>query len=498
MALAFESQQKEAFFRIQNMQGNALTYDDVRMRTGPSHIPQHEIDLSTRFSRNVDLKAPIVSAAMDTVTEHEMATVMAKLGGIGVVHANLSVVDQRKEVRKVKLSQNALIEQPITFQEDRTMESIRNECDEREFDFRTFPVADSEGKMVGLLTQNDFDLCEDESNTAKASMTPIDEVISADQGTTVEEAYKLMLEHKKKTIPLQGRDGSVVGLYLFSDVKRVVRGNPEGYNMDQKGQLKVAAAVPTDPDEATERISAMLEYIDAVVIDTAQGDSMYTIDTLKRAKDIQRDFPSFDVVVGNISEAESAHMLAEAGADGIKVGQGPGSICTTRPETGIGCPQVTAVFNCARAVQKYGIPVCADGGITNAGDVPIALAARADSVMIGGLLGATDEAPGERVLIEGRPKILFRGMGSPSALRDSAASRKRYSAAGAGKPLAEGIEIYKDPKGPAADVVDHLIKATRKGMSYVGASSIADHQKNTRFWKISHAGLRESHPHEVS
>lgn len=487
--------EKAAFFETMAEQGLALTFDDVRLRTGRSHVTAQEVDTRSRFSRNVELNVPLVSAAMDTVTTSDMAIAMAKLGGLGVIHGGLSVREQRDEVRRVKLYLNGLIEKPIAVEESQSVASVLEMCDKRNFDFRTFPVINKDYKFVGLLTQNDFDFCEDKSQTIEAVMTPQNEVKSALGSIAVAEAYELMKDHKKKTLPLRHEDGSVAGMYVLSDVLRAVHGNPSQYNLDSRGSLRVAAATTTD-EEGLERIRQMREYLDAVVIDTAQGDTDFVLKTLK---DAHEEFPDLDVVAGNVSEAASARALAEAGADGIKVGQGPGSICSTRPETGIGCPQVTAVHECVKAVEGLDVPVCADGGLSHPGDISIAIAAGAHSVMMGSMLAATKETPGEVIGLEDGSMVkLYRGMGSPSALKDSAASRKRYGVEGSsGKPLAEGIEAYVPYRGSVNEVVDHYVKALRKSMSYVGAENIEAHRERTGFWRITAGGLRESHPHDV-
>jgi IMP dehydrogenase len=486
---------KVQFFKSLSDQGLALTYDDVRLRTRQSSVSTIDINLESRFSRNVGLKVPIVSAAMDTVTTSNMAIVMAKLGGIGVIHAGLSIEDQKNEVRRVKLYLNGLIEKPVTVNQSQTIATVISLCAENRFEFRTFPVVNDNNKLVGLLTQNDFDFCRDTSFTVQKAMTPIESIISAPANTTVKQAFNLMRDNKKKTLPLLNKDGTIGGMYILSDVLRITRDNPEHYNIDANGRLRTAAAVPTDPEEAEERISSMLNYLDVAVIDTAQGDSIYALKTLKHLK---KKFPKLDVVVGNISEGESARALAKAGADGIKVGQGPGSICSTRPETGIGCPQVTAVFECAKAVEEFGIPVCADGGLSHPGDISIAIAAGAHCVMMGSMLSATKETPGDVVGLEDGTMVkLYRGMGSPSALKDSAASRKRYGIVGSGKPLAEGVESYVPYKGSVVEIMDHYTKALRKSMSYCGSRDIGTHRKEVGFWRITNAGLKESHPHDV-
>lgn len=488
--------EKAEFFERMHEQGLALTFDDVRLETGESQVTASEVDITSLFSRNLELKAPLVSAAMDTVTTSDMAIAVAKLGGLGVIHAGLSIEEQGDEVRRVKLYLNGLIEKPITVEEHQSLESVLNMCADKNFDFRTFPVTGEDGRFVGLLTQNDFDFCGDMSRPVNDAMTPLADVERAQGETTVEEAYKLMQQKKKKTLPLLDKDGRVAGLYVFSDVKRIVQDSSGSYNVDANGRLRVAAAVPTD-DEALERVMGMRKYVDAIVIDTAQGDSKFAFRTLKKLKE---KFQDLDIVVGNVSAGPSAKRLAEEGADGIKVGQGPGSICTTRTETGIGCPQVTAVYECVRAVRETGkdVPICADGGIKDPGDISLAIAAGASSVMMGSMLAATKEAPGDLIELESGARVkLYRGMGSPSAMRESAASRKRYGAEGRGEPLAEGIEAYVPYKGSVIEVLDRYIKALRKSMSYVGAGDIRTHQAETRFLRITNAGIRESRPHDV-
>lgn len=484
---------KDHFFDIMEAQGTALTFDDVRLRTSPSEVAPAEVDITSQFSEHVELKTPIASAAMDTVTEAPMAIALAQLGGIGVIHAGLNPEEQRRQVRHVKYHLNGLIESPITVAEDDSLEAVLARCDEEGFAFRTFPVVNSEGHVVGLLTQNDFDFSDRLSERVSNVMTR--DIMTAPKGTTIQVAYARMRDAKKKTLPLLNDQQELAGLYIWSDVNRLLGRSSTPYNLDDHGRLRVAAAVPTSPENALERVSLMRKYVDVVVIDTAQGDSRFAFETLRCLKE---SFPDLDVVVGNISEAASARKLAEAGANGIKVGQGPGSICTTRIETGIGCPQVTAVYECAKAVRGKNIPVCADGGIRNPGDVSIAIAAGASSVMLGSLLAGTNEAPGELMRLKtGQEVKRYRGMGSPSALRDSAAARLRYGSTSTDAPLAEGIESYVPYRGDVSKVVTHLVKALRKSMSYVGAPTIEHHQLESEFWRITNSGLAESHPHDV-
>lgn len=487
---------KKAFFEAMHNQGLALTYDDVRLIAARSSVSAQATNIVSRFSRNTPLRVPIVSAAMDTVTTADMAIAMAKSGGLGIIHAGLTPEQQYHEVRKVKLHLNGRIEKPITVSPHQTLSDVQNICDAEGYSFRNFPVVTDSGELIGLIREEDFALSIDMQISVEKTMTPSSEITTAPDNTSLKQAYDIMSAHKCKVLPLIDEHKNLSGLYILSDVARIMKGNPDQYNVDEGGQLRVGAAVPTD-NGALERIELMKKYLDVVVVDTAQGDSDYAIETLKK---IKQTYPELDVVVGNVSNPNSARELAEAGADGIKVGQGPGSICTTRIETGIGTPQVTAVYECVQAVTDFDIPVCADGGITAAGDISIAIAAGASSVMLGSGLAGTKESPGEIIISEDNKMVkLYRGMGSPSAMKDSAASRKRYGVEGtAGKPLAEGVESHVPYKGPVADVMDHYTKALKKSMSYVGAKDIASHQQSTNFYRITNAGYRESQPHDVS
>ncbi|MCA9308921.1 IMP dehydrogenase [Candidatus Saccharibacteria bacterium] len=487
---------RDEFFASTERQGLALTFDDVRLATAQSKVSTREVDLTSYFSRNIKLGVPLVSAAMDTVTTADMAIAMAKLGGLGVLHAGLTPEQQAKEARRVKHELNAVIKDPITFSAELTLGDILSECDRRQLKFRTFPITDNDGRFVGLLTQNDFDFSLGNSALAvEAAMTPAHDVVTGTPDTNMHKAFAVMREHGKKTLPLLTEDGKVSALYVLSDVVRSLAGNPERHNLDDSGRLLVAAAVPTD-EGALERIEAMGDYLDVIVVDSAQGDSYFAFQALRLIKDT---YPDLDVVVGNISSSESAVALADAGADGIKVGQGPGSICTTRIETGIGSPQVSAVYECVQAIKGSGVPICADGGIVNRGDVSLAIAAGASSVMMGGQLAGTKEAPGEVTSHNGAMVKLYRGMGSASAMRDSEASRKRYGVdSSTSTPLPEGVESYVPYKGPVDDVVNQLIMALRKSMSYVGSPDIETHRTETRFLRVTNAGMAESRPHDVT
>lgn len=489
--------EKEAFFERMEDQGLALTFDDVRMRTrsGSENPLPEVINIESKFSENVELKVPFVSAAMDTVTSADMAIAMAKLGGIGVIHAAMPVEQQSREVRRVKKEVNGLIENPVTVSDSDSLEAVLTMCERRLFDFRTFPVINNQGKFVGVLGGDDFKYPDSLSISVGDAMTPADRVTSAPINTDLKSAYLAMQSDKINTLPLINDDGSVGGLYLFSDVSRIFRDAVQ-YNVDTNGQLRTAAAVSTGKD-TLERVDAMIKYLDVLVLDTADGDSYYAFKTLQEIKDT---YPDLDVVVGNISEGSSARELAEAGANGVKVGQGPGSICTTRRETGIGMPQVTAVNDCVNALGKdfEHIPVCADGGIKDHGDIPIAFAAGAHSVMMGRMLAGTKEAPGNVVVRSDGSRVkVYRGMGSPSALRDNDASRERYGANSTRIFLAEGVESQVPFEGTVEEVLSLCVMALRKGMRYVKAPNLDFHRSNTLFKRITNAGLRESHPHDI-
>lgn len=473
--------------------GLALTYDDVRLKTGYSEIMPDSVLLDSKFSKNVTLKVPIVSAAMDTVTEEKMAIELAKLGGIGIIHKNLSIDEQASMVAKVKLHLNGLIERPICFREDETIEFILETIKNKSYGFTSFPIVDEDEKLVGILTGNDFEFCEDKKLFAKDVMS--NELLTSGKNTSLDEAYKIMINKKKKLLPLV-EDGRIVGLYVFSDLRRIKTGSAMNYNVDKNNQLIVGAAIGTG-DEAIERTKKLVgKNVDVVVIDTAHGDSAPVYETLK---DIKKLFPELDVVVGNVSVGNSARRLAEAGADGIKVGQGPGSICTTRIIAGVGRPQVSAVYDCAKAVSKFNIPVCADGGIKNSGDIPVAIAAGANSVMLGSLLSGTDESPGKVIFKDGRQWKSYRGMGSMGAMEENSGSRERYNQKESGKDklIPEGIEGLTPYKGKLKDVIFQYIGGLRRGMGYVGAKSINELREKGDFDRITGAGFSESHPHDV-
>ena len=480
---------KNDFFENMKKIGVSLTFDDVRLRTGYSEVMPDDVSTESKFSRNIPLKVPIVSAAMSTVTEHKMAIGMAKLGGLGIIHRNMSIDEQVSEVERVKFYLNGLIEKPICVKENDSIESIINMKKRKDYSFSTFPVLDNNGRIVGLITGNDIDFCDDYKLKAKDIMTKENDLVKADPGTSIEDAYRIMKENKKKVLPLTDKDNVLVGLYLFSDVKRIISGGSSKYNIDNKGQLIVGAAVGTGKDSLDRVVELVKRNVNVVVVDTAHGDSKPVYDILKK---IKNRFPDLDVVVGNISEPESAERLAKAGADGIKVGQGPGSICTTRIVAGIGCPQVTAVYNCSKIADKYNIPVCADGGIKYSGDITIAIGVGAHSVMLGNLLAGTDEAPGEIVFEGGVKYKKYMGEGSLAAMKKHKGSRERYRVKQ--KIIPEGVEGSVPYKGPLERVMFYLIGGLRAGMGYVGAASIEELREKADFRRITSQGILESHP----
>lgn len=483
---------KDIFFRRMERIGLAVTYDDVRLKTGFSERMPDDVGLDSFFSRRVPLRVPVVSAAMDTVTEDELAIELAKCGGLGVIHRNLSPKEQAAQVTRVKYHLNGIVIKPICVHERQSIASILKTREEKRYPFHSFLVVDSAGKLVGVLTGNDFDLCSDTSLLASTVMTR--QVIDAPEGTTPEEAHTLMQQHRVKLVPIVNGQHEVVALYTLSDVKRIQSLTTN--NVDERGQLRVGAAIGVGKD-ALERAELLCAArVDVLVIDTAHADSAPVYDTLKRLK---VEFPQTDVVVGNISQPESARRLLDAGADGIKVGQGGGSICTTRVVAGIGCPQVTAIYKCAVVADEFGVPVCADGGLRYSGDIPVAIGAGAHSVMLGGMLAGTKEAPGEEIVYEGRKWKKYRGMGSLGAMRESQAARERYQQGSTGKSqlVPEGIEGLVPWQGELKQLLHQYVGGLRSGMGYVGAADIAELRAKADFDRGTSAAQAESHPHDV-
>ncbi|MGY4883993.1 MAG: IMP dehydrogenase [Nanobdellota archaeon] len=485
---------KKETLEIAEKERLALTFDDVRLIPAYSEILPDKVNLFSRFSRNVPLKIPLVSAAMDTITEHKMAIEMAKNGGLGIIHKNFSPKEQAYQVARVKHHLNGKIEDPICVMDYNTMQEVLNMKDEKAYTFHSFPVLDSSGKLVGLITRNDFDFCEDTSRQVKDIMTT--SLLTSSEETTIEEAYKILLNKKKKILPLIKNDGELTGIYVFSDVKRIVTENSGMYNTDSSGKLLVGAAIGVY-DDAFSRLEELVKSdVDVVVIDTAHGHSKGVIETLKK---IKNNYPNIDVVAGNIATGDGALALANAGADGVKVGIGPGSICTTRIIAGIGTPQLSAIYRCSKALSNYDIPVCGDGGLKNSGDITIALGGGADSVMMGNMLGGTDECPGDLITFKGRQWKRYRGMGSLNAMREHKGSKDRYQQ-GERKMrelVPEGIEGLVAYRGKLSDILIQYSGGLKSGMGYVGAKSIKELHRKAKFDRITKSGIEESHPHDI-
>jgi IMP dehydrogenase len=469
-----------------------LTYDDVLLIPNYSEILPHEALLSGQFSKNITLNIPIVSSAMDTVTEHRTAITMAQEGGLGVIHKNLSIVKQAKEVTKVKKYESGMIIDPITVKKDQNLDDVYALVDK--FKFSGFPVVDELGSLLGIITNRDIRYAQD--NTAKVSelMTSIEKLVTAPEGTTLEEAKKILHKNRIEKLPVINADKKLIGLITIKDIEKSIA-YPNA-NKDKLGRLRCAAAIGVG-DLELDRAKALVEAgVDAVVIDTAHGHTLGVIEMVKSVKAIDGNF---DVVAGNVATSGACEALIAAGVDGIKVGIGPGSICTTRVIAGIGVPQLQAVLDCKDICHQNNVPFIADGGIKYSGDIVKALAAGASCVMIGSLFAGTDEAPGERIIYQGRAYKLYRGMGSLGAMVRG--SKDRYgqgSVTEEQKLVPEGIEGQVPYRGSLSENIYQLIGGIRSGMGYTGSRTIIELRERARFLKISPAGLKESHPHDVT
>jgi IMP dehydrogenase len=479
------------FFRVMKRDRLALSFDDVRMIPCYSEVLPNETDISSRFSMNVGLRIPIVSAAMDTVTEHKMAITMAKLGGLGIIHKALSAKDQATAVGKVKYFLNGFIPDPICVSADNTVGEVLKYRAEKEFKFFSFMVNDEAGNKVGLVTHDDFIFCPDKEKLISEIMST--DMIFAGQDVSIAEVHSIMMTKRKKVLPIFSTAGEFKGIYTLSDVERTLGGDSHGYNLDANGSLRVGAAIGTGSD-MKERMELLSRHrVDVVVVDTAHGDSKGVVKTVKFCK---KNYPHIDVVAGNVCTGDAAKMLVDAKADGIKVGVGPGSICTTRIVAGIGVPQLTAIYECEKAIRGSGIPICADGGIENSGDVALAMSL-VDSVMMGKLLAGTKESPGEIVYRDGRPMKMYRGMGSMEALLANQASRERYGQDGVAndKLIPEGVKAWLNYKGEVAPIVFSLTGGLKDSLGYLGAKNIEVFHKQADFNRMTSGGLIESHPH---
>ena len=469
----------------------ALTYDDVLIKPAYSENLPSETVTETKFSRNITLNIPIVSAAMDTVTEAPSAIVLAEEGGIGVIHKNLTAYRQAEEVEKVKKFEAGMILNPVSVDEETTLSYVMDLKNQKKI--TGVLVVDKNKKLVGILTNRDLQLESNFNQKVKDVMTKKDKLVTADPKISVEEAKKILHKHRIEKLPLISNDGSIHGLITVKDILKTI--TFPNANKDSFGRLRVAAAIGVGEKEF-ERAKILVEAnVDALVVDTAHGHSKGVMEMVRLLK---KTFPHVDVVAGNVATANACKDLIAAGVDGIKVGIGPGSICTTRVVAGIGVPQFSAVLECAEFCRKHNIPVIADGGIKLSGDVVKALAAGANSVMIGSLFAGTDEAPGEMVLYQGRAFKVYRGMGSLGAM--TLGSKDRYGQAAVedmGKLVPEGIEGQVPYRGSLSTNIFQLVGGLRSGMGYVGAKNLAELYEKAEFITISNASLKESHPHDV-
>ena len=487
-----DTRKKDAFFAILEQIALQVTFRDVTVKTGYAGFAPDQIDLTSNFSRNVQLKIPLLSAAMDTVTGGAMAIELAKWGGLGVIHRGFTPEKQAEQVARVKYHLGALNRNPRTVLVTDTIAEIRQRREEKGYKFHSFPVVDGDGQLVGIITRSTFKFCANENQTAGQVMKR--EVIHAPEGTSTEAAVKLMRTHEIGILPLVDKQLRLTGIYVFTDIIRVQKGQNSMMNVDANGQLRVGAAVGLLED-AQARVPLLYEQgVDVVNIDMAHADTKQVVETLKW---IKREF-QLDVVVGNVTEGSSALSLVRAGADGIRVGQGGGSICTTRGVTGIGCPQVSAVHQCECAIRPTGIPLCSDGGISETGHLTIALAAGANTVMLGNMFAGTDEAPGEVIYFQGKRVKVYRGMGSLPAMLESASSRERYMQQSGVHLVPEGVVGVVPYKGPVADVIADCIGGLRKGMFDIGANSIANLHDLADFNRQTAAGYAEGRPHDVT
>lgn len=465
--------------------GEALTFDDVLLVPAKSDVLPSEVNTSTKLTKKITLNIPLISAAMDTVTEARMAIAIAREGGLGVIHKNMSIQQQALEVDKVKRSEHGVITDPISLGPDNSINDAL-ELMER-YRISGVPITEK-GKLVGILTNRDLRFETNFEQPIKNVMTK-ENLITAPVGTTVEQAKAILQKHRVEKLPLVDKDFNLKGLITIKDIQKAVQ-YPNS-TKDERGRLRVAAAVGITG--TIERAGALIEAgVDLIAIDSAHGHSK---NVLMAVRELKKNFPNAEVMAGNVATAEATVDLIEAGADVVKVGIGPGSICTTRVVAGIGVPQITAVYNCAQAARKYGVPIVSDGGVKYSGDITKAIAAGADVVMIGSLFAGTEESPGDMEIYQGRSYKVYRGMGSVSAMKQG--SKDRYFQEDQKKLVPEGIEGRVAFKGSLAETAFQLVGGLRAGMGYCGCRTIEELKTKTKFVRITAAGLRESHPHDV-
>ncbi len=469
--------------------GEGITFDDVLLVPQYSEVTPNMVDVSTNLTRSIRLNIPMMSASMDTVTEHRMAIAMARQGGIGIIHKNMTIEQQADEVDKVKRSENGVITDPFFLSPDNTLEDANVLMGK----YRISGVPVTEGRrLVGIITNRDLMFETDFSKKIRESMTPAEYLITAKEGVTLEEAKRILADARKEKLPIVDGDFNLKGLITIKDIEKQIR-YPDSAK-DHQGRLLCGAGVGITGD-MMERVEALVNvHVDCIVIDSAHGHSANIFTALRTIKDA---FPELQIIAGNVATGEAAADLIAAGADCVKVGIGPGSICTTRVVAGIGVPQITAIMDCYEVAKKTGIPVIADGGIKYSGDVTKAIAAGADVCMMGSMLAGCDESPGDYELYQGRKYKVYRGMGSMAAMKQAHGSADRYFQSGARKLVPEGVEGRVAYKGMVEDTIFQLIGGLRAGMGYCGAKDIETLKTTGKFMKISAASLKESHPHDI-
>ena len=483
----------DAFMKTFPYEG--LTYDDVTLVTQYADFLPDDTKLDTKLSSRVKMKIPFISAAMDTVTEAPMAIAMALSGGIGVIHKNLEEDEQAAQVKIVKKHLSGLIADPVCFHEDDDIGYLRSEKSRRKLAFSGFPVLDADEHLVGMITSSDMRFAP--MNAAKLKDVMQKNLVTAKPGTTLAQAYEIMRQHKIGKLPIVDKRFRVAGLYSFTDVRRIVENSDSSYNLDSDFRLRVSASVSGGKGDLSRMEKLADAGVDVVVVDSAHGHTKGIIDMTKY---IVKHYPSIDVIAGNIATGEAAKALAKAGAHAVKVGIGPGSICTTRVVCGVGIPQLTAVYEAAKALRGSDVAVIADGGIKLSGDVPKAIVAGADSVMLGSVLAGTEESPGEKIYSNGRQYVVYRGMGSMAALKNGKGSRARYFQDNEDDDslVPQGIEGMVPYSGRVKSIMTQFCGGLRASLGYCGAKTIDQLKKKGKFYRVTAAGQREARPHDIT
>jgi IMP dehydrogenase len=471
--------------------GEAITFDDVLLVPQKSNVLPRDVDVSTKLSRNITLNIPLVSAAMDTVTESTMAIALAREGGIGIIHKNMTIEEQSAQVDLVKRSESGMILDPITMKVNQTVGDALDLMSR--YQISGIPIIDDGEKLIGIITNRDLRFEPNRQLKISKIMTS-ENLVTAPIGTTLERAEHILQKHRIEKLPVVDKAGKLRGLITFKDIQK--KKHHPFASKDKHGRLRAGAAAGVTGD-TLDRVGALVKAgADVIIVDTAHGHSRGVLDMVKR---IKKEYPDCELIVGNVGTAEAARDLIRTGIDAIKVGIGPGSICTTRIIAGVGVPQVTAIYECSKVAGRSKVPLIADGGIKQTGDIAKAIAAGADSVMIGGLFAGVEESPGEKVLYEGRSYKVYRGMGSLDAMKKGSSDRYfQDMEEGLPKLVPEGIEGRVPYKGPLSDTVLQMIGGLRSAMGYCGCKNITEMKSNTQFLKMSEAGLRESHPHDIS